>query len=158
MLIGAPEDRWILATTAGYGFIATLGDLYSRTKAGKSVLTVPNGGEVLPAARIEEKQAYLAAVSSDGRLLAFPLDELPAMARGRGNKIIGLPNGHDLHLVSLCAFAELQAVKVWCGKRYMRLRPIDLRNKYMGTRGRRGLALPRGYRKVDSLEPIPRKS
>ena len=158
VLIGAPEDRWILATTAGYGFIATLGDLYSRTKAGKSVLTVPNGGEVLPAARIEEKQAYLAAVSSDGRLLAFPLDELPAMARGRGNKIIGLPNGNDLHLVSLCAFAERQAVKVWCGKRYMRLRPIDLHNKYMGVRGRRGLALPRGYRKVDSLKPIPRKS
>ena len=158
VLIGAPEDRWILATTAGYGFIATLGDLYSRTKAGKSVLTVPNGGEVLPAARIEEKQAYLAAVSSDGRLLAFPLEELPALARGRGNKIIGLPNGNDLHLVSLCAFAERQAVKVWCGKRYMRLRPIDLHNKYMGVRGRRGLALPRGYRKVDSLEPIPRKS
>ena len=147
----------MLATTTGFGFIVSLGDLYSRTKAGKSVLSVPKGGEVLPAARIEEKQEYLAAVSSDGRLLAFPLEELPALTRGRGNKIIGLPNGHDLRLVSVCAFAERQAVKVFCGKRYMRLRPIDLR-KYMGSRGRRGLILSRGYRKVDALEPIPRKS
>ena len=158
VLIGAPEDRWVLATSAGYGFIATLGDMYSRTKSGKSVLSVPEGGEVLPAARIAAKQQYLAAVSSDGRLLAFPLEELPALARGRGNKIIGLPNGHDLRLVSVCAFAERQAVKVFCGKRFMRLRPIDLRNKYMASRGRRGLALPRGYRKVDTIAPVMPKS
>ena len=154
VLIGAAEDRWVLATTAGYGFIVSLSDLYSRTKAGKSVLSVPKGGEVLPAARIEEKQAYLAAVSSDGRVLAFPLEELPALTRGRGNKIIGLPNGNDLRLVSVCGFAERQAVKVFCGERFMRLRPIDLRNKYMGSRGRRGLALPRGYRKADALAPV----
>ena len=158
VLIGAPEDRWVLATSAGYGFIVTLGDMYSRTKSGKSVLSVPNGGEVLPAARIAEKQQYLAAVSCDGRLLAFPLEELPALARGRGNKIIGLPNGHDLRLVSVCAFAERQAVKVHCGTRFMRLRPIALRNKYMSSRGRRGLALPRGYRKVDAIAPVGRKS
>ena len=122
------------------------------------MLSVPKGGEVLPAARIDNKQKYLAAVSSDGRLLAFPLDELPALSRGRGNKIIGLPNGDDLRLVSVCAFAERQAVKVFCGARYMRVRPIDLRNKYMGSRGRRGLALSRGYRKVDAIAPVVPRS
>ena len=157
VMIGAPEDRWVLASSAGYGFIATLGDMHSRAKSGKSVLSVPKGGEVLPAAQIGETQRYLAAVSSDGRLLAFPLDELPALARGRGNKIMGLPNGQDLRLVSVCVFAERQGVKVFCGARYMRLRPIDLRGKYMSSRGRRGLALPRGYRKVDALAPVARK-
>ena len=157
VLIGDPEDRWVLATTAGYGFVVKLSDLHSRTKAGKAVLSVPGGGEVLPAVKIEPEQEYLAAVSSDGRLLAFPLDELPELARGRGNKIIELPAGGGLHLVAVCAFAKRQRVRVDSGQRYMRLRPIALR-KYIGPRGRRGLVLPRGYRKVDALDAESRTS
>ena len=157
VLIGDPEDRWVLATTAGYGFVVKLSDLHSRTKAGKAVLSVPGGGDVLPAVKIEPEQEYLAAVSSDGRLLAFPLDELPELARGRGNKILGLPAGEGLHLVAVCAFAKRQLVRVDSGQRYMRLRPIALR-KYIGPRGRRGLVLPRGYRKVDALDAESRTS
>ena len=157
VLIGDPEDRWVLATTAGYGFVVKLSDLHSRTKAGKAVLSVPGGGDVLPAVKIEPEQEYLAAVSSDGRLLAFPLDELPELARGRGDKILGLPAGEGLHLVAVCAFAKRQLVRVDSGQRYMRLRPIALR-KYIGPRGRRGLVLPRGYRKVDALDAESRTS
>ncbi len=157
VLIGDPEDRWVLATTAGYGFVVKLSDLHSRTKAGKAVLSVPGGGDVLPAVKIEPEQEYLAAVSSDGRLLAFPLDELPELARGRGNKILGLPAGEGLHLVAVCAFAKRQLVRVDSGQRYMRLRPIALR-KYIGPRGSRGLVLPRGYRKVDALDAESRTS
>ena len=157
VLIGDPEDRWVLATTAGYGFVVKLSDLHSRTKAGKAVLSVPGGGDVLPAVKIEPEQEYLAAVSSDGRLLAFALDELPELARGRGNKILGLPAGEGLHLVAVCAFAKRQLVRVDSGQRYMRLRPIALR-KYIGPRGRRGLVLPRGYRKVDALDAESRTS
>ena len=157
VLIGDPEDRWVLATTAGYGFVVKLSDLHSRTKAGKAVLSVPGGGDVLPAVKIEPEQEYLAAVSSDGRLLAFLLDELPELARGRGNRILGLPAGEGLHLVAVCAFAKRQLVRVDSGQRYMRLRPIALR-KYIGPRGRRGLVLPRGYRKVDALDAESRTS
>ena len=157
VLIGDPEDRWVLATTAGYGFVVKLSDLHSRTKAGKAVLSVPGGGDVLPAVKIEPEQEHLAAVSSDGRLLAFLLDELPELARGRGNRILGLPAGEGLHLVAVCAFARRQLVRVDSGQRYMRLRPIALR-KYIGPRGRRGLVLPRGYRKVDALDAESRTS
>ena len=154
VLIGAPDERCVLATSAGFGFAVKLGDLHSRIKAGKAVLSVPEGGEVLPAAKIGPLQEYLAAVSSDGRFLAFPLDELPELARGRGNKILDLPGGEDLRLVAVCAFAKRQSVKLFSGQRYMRLRPIDLR-KYAGSRGRRGLILPRGYRKVDAMLAEP---
>ena len=157
VLIGAADDRWVLATSAGFGFAAKLGDLYSRTKSGKAVLTVPKGAEVLPAARIDPGQEFLAAVSSDGRFLAFALEELPALARGRGNKILGFPPGQDLRLIAVCAFGKRQLIRITCGQRYMRLRPIDLR-KYTGSRGRRGWTLPRGYRKVDALAAEPPKS
>ena len=157
VLIGEAGDRWVLTTSAGYGFAVKLGELYSRTKAGKAVLSVPEGGKVLPASKIDPGQEYLAAVSSDGRLLAFPLDELPELARGRGNRVLGFPAGEGLRLVAVCAFARRQSVRVVSGKRYMRLRPIDLR-RYAGSRGRRGLVLPRGYRKVQALAAEPRKS
>ena len=157
VLIGAAEDRWVLATSAGYGFTVTLSELYSRTKSGKAVLNVPEGSDVLPAARIDPEQEFLAAVSSDGRLLAFPLEELPALARGRGNRLLGLARGQGLCLVAVCAFGKRQLIRITSGQRYMRLRPIDLR-KYTGSRGRRGWTLPRGYRKVDALAAEPPKS
>ncbi len=92
VLIGQPEDRWVVASSAGYGFVVKLEELYSRNKAGKAVLRVPHGQprscRPRPSART---QRCIAAVSSDGRLLVFELEELPELARGKGNKILGLP-------------------------------------------------------------------
>ncbi len=155
VLIGANDDRWVLASSAGYGFVVRLEELQSRNKAGKAALTVPKGATVVPAARIEEQHEYLAAVSSDGRLLVFSLEELPELARGKGNKILSLPDKSDLEMVAMCAFAEGQCVKIISGQRHMTLKPADL-DEYFGYRGRRGLALPRGYRKVDRflVEPL----
>ena len=150
VLIGTNDDRWVLASSTGYGFVVKLQDLHSRNKAGKVALTLPKGATVVPAARIHEEDEYLAVVSSDGRFLVFSLEELPELARGKGNKILGLPKGSEFVLVAICAFTEGQSVKVISGQRHMTLKPADL-DEYFGYRGRRGLALPRGYRKVDQL-------
>jgi len=148
VLIGTTGDRWVLASSAGYGFVVKLEDLHSRNKAGKAALTVPKGATVVPATRVHETDEYLAAVSSDGRLLVFSLEELPELSRGKGNKILGLPGKSDLEMVAMCAFTEGQSVRLISGQRHMTLKPADL-DEYFGFRGRRGLALPRGYRKVD---------
>ena len=133
VLIGTGDERWVLASSAGYGFVVKLGHLHSRNKAGKAVLTVPKGAAVLPAARVGERDAYLAAVSSDGRCLVFSLQELPELPRGKGNKILGLPAGGDLTMVAVCAFAEKQSVKLISGQRHMTLRPRDM-DAYLGSR------------------------
>ncbi|MED5534330.1 MAG: DNA topoisomerase IV subunit A [Pseudomonadota bacterium] len=150
VLIGTNDNRWVLASSAGYGFIVSLEDLHSRNKAGKTALTVPRGFTVVPAARICEDNEYLAAVSSDGRFLVCTLEELPELPRGKGNKILSLPGKLDLKMIAICAFTEGQSVRVISGQRHMSLKPADL-DEYFGLRGRRGLALPRGYRKVDRL-------
>jgi len=148
VLIGANVDRWVLGSSAGYGFVGKLEDFHSRNKAGKAVLTVPKGATVVPAASIGEGAEYLAAVSSDGRFLVFSLEELPELVRGKGNKILGLPGKSDVTMIAMCAFAEGQSVRIVSGQRHMTLKPDDL-DEYFAYRGRRGLALPRGYRKVD---------
>jgi topoisomerase-4 subunit A len=150
VLIGAPEDRWVLASSAGYGFVVTLEQMYSRNKAGKVVLTVPKGARVVPAAPAGASGTRVAAVSGDGRLLIFPLDELPALARGKGNKIQGLPAKSDVVMTGVAVLADDDALQVISGQRQMTIKPKDL-DHYAAARGRRGSALPRGWRKVDRI-------
>ena len=152
VLIGLPEDRWVVASSAGYGFVVQLQDLYSRNKAGKAALKVPKGASVIPAAPVGEEGVLLAAASTDGRLLVFPLEELPQLPRGKGVKILGLPAKGEIELAGVAVLADGQALKIKAGQRQMTLKAGDLEH-YVGERGRRGSALPRGWRKVERLAP-----
>jgi topoisomerase-4 subunit A len=150
VLIGAPEDSWVVASSAGYGFAVRLEALHSRNKAGKAALRVPKGATVVPAAPVGEAPKWLAAASNDGRLLVFDLEELPGLAKGKGNRILSLPGRGDTQLVAVCVLAAEQSLKIASGQRQMTIKPKDLEH-YVGTRGRRGMALPRGWRKVERL-------
>ena len=150
VLIGQPEDRWVVASTAGYGFVVRLGELLTSKKAGKTALRVPQGASVVTAAPIGAGQDRLAAVSSDGRMLVFPLGELPELPRGKGNKILSLPGKGAGRMVAIAALGPGNSLKVRSGQREMTLGPKDLEH-YAGNRARRGLALPRGWRTVDRL-------
>ena len=161
VMIGDPEFRWLLASDAGYGFVAKLGDLASRNKAGKSVLRVPAGGRaVVPAPVPAETGCYIAAASSIGRLLLFELGELPELAKGKGNKIINIPGkkyqSGEERLVALAVVPEGGNLQVQTATRSMTIRWDDLAD-YDGERGRRGALLPKGWRKVErlSVEFVP---
>ncbi|HEX6999779.1 MAG TPA: DNA topoisomerase IV subunit A [Gammaproteobacteria bacterium] len=152
VLIGQPEDRWVLASSRGYGFTAKLESLYSRNKSGKAVLRVPPGATVVPAAPVGEHGRWLAAASTDGRLLVFALEELPELPKGKGNKILALPKGDEVRLAAIAVLEDGQGLKVKSGERRMTIGASDLAH-YRAERGRRGLALPRGWRKVEALSP-----
>ena len=156
VMTGVAEQRWLLASDAGFGFVVRLQDLYSRNRSGKSVLKVPAGGGVLiPAPVPAAEGALVAAVSNAGRLLCFPLDELPELARGKGNKILGITGkkfaSGEESMVSVVALAADVSLRVCSGQRVMTLKPRDLEH-YLGARGRRGALLPRGWRKVERLQ------
>ncbi len=156
VMTGAPETSWLLTTSAGFGFIVAMKDLLSRNRSGKSVLRVPAGAQVnIPSPVPEDEGGHVVAVSSEGRLLSFPVDELPRLARGKGNKILGIPTARfksgEEHMVDAIVVASKTKVQVCCGQRTMTIKPRDL-EKYLGARGRRGALLPRGWRKVDRLK------
>jgi topoisomerase-4 subunit A len=152
VLIGEPQDRWVVASSAGYGFVVKLEDLYTRNKAGKAALRVRPEASVVPAARVEAGAQWLAAASSDGRLLVFSLKELPELPRGKGNKILGMPSKGAERMAAIAVLKPDQGLKIQSGERVMTVEARDLEH-YRATRGRRGLALPRGWRKVDRLTP-----
>jgi topoisomerase-4 subunit A len=150
VLIGEPQDRWVVASSSGYGFVVKLEDLYTRNKAGKAAIKVRPEASVVPAARVEADAKWLAAASSDGRLLVFSLEELPQLPRGKGNKILGMPSKGEERLAAIAVLNAAQGLKIQSGDRVMTLSARDL-DHYRANRGRRGMALPRGWRKVDRL-------
>ncbi|MER2528537.1 MAG: DNA topoisomerase IV subunit A [Candidatus Competibacter denitrificans] len=149
VLLGSPETLYLLATDAGYGFICTFDDMLSRNKAGKLVLTVPEGASILsPLLVINPETDRLAAVSSGGRFLIFPVNDLPRLPKGKGNKIIDLPD--EEKLITLALAPPGKGFVLTAGKRELKLRPTDLET-YSGDRGRRGKPLPRGFQRVERV-------
>jgi topoisomerase-4 subunit A len=154
-LIGDAADKWILASDAGYGFITTLEDLVSRNKAGKAILRVPAGGRaVVPAAVPADAECLIAAVSSIGRLLLFEMDELPELAKGKGNKLINIPGkkyqSGEEKMLAATVVPEDGNLLVHTDSRTMTLKWDDL-DHYYGERALRGSMLPKGWRKVIRL-------
>ena len=154
--MGAAGTRVLLSSTAGYGFVGGLSDMVTKNKAGKACLTVPAGGSALQPGELEPgEDRRVAAVTSQGRLLVFPLAALPELARGKGVKLINIPapafQAGEERLVGAAVLGRRDALIVHAGQRYLRLKPRDLEN-YAGERARRGLMLPRGFRRVDAVE------
>ncbi|MEE4330760.1 MAG: DNA topoisomerase IV subunit A [Wenzhouxiangella sp.] len=155
--IGAPADRVLMASDAGYGFITTLENLYTRQKAGKQVLTLPAGADALPIAAISDAEDGVIVVATDqGYLLAYYLCDLPEMARGKGNKLIQIPpkaRKAGERVAGAIAIAAGEDCLVWAGQRYLRLSWSDTEN-YWGERAQRGRKLPRGFQKVTRLSLV----
>ena len=155
VLMGADEQKLLLGTDAGYGFVGKIGDLYTKNKAGKAVVSIPKGGRILSPKMVNDSDALIAAVSNEGRLLVFPIAELPELARGKGNKIINIPSSRlqarEEYVIDYGVISQGDALVVHSGKRYLVMKAKDLEH-YSGERGRRGHKLPRGFQKVDKLE------
>lgn len=159
LLMGEGMELCVLATDAGYGFVTNLEELFVRNKAGKSVLKVPDGAKVLRPIMIHDLETdVLVSVSNDGRMLVYPVKELPLLGKGKGDKIIGLTSARgkqaDETLVALHALAKGTKLILYAGTKQSVFTPGELKH-YRGERGSRGSKLPRGYQKVDAIGTEP---
>jgi len=158
VVIGPDDQDVLLASDAGYGFVAKVGDLVSKNKSGKAILRLPKGSGVLPAVTVSDyDQDFIVAITNEGRMLMFPLSDLPRLAKGKGNKIISIPGARVADriefVVALAVLSAEDALTVHAGRRHHNLKPADLEH-YRGERGRRGNKLPRGFQNVDHIEVL----
>ena len=156
VIMAPPDQPLLMASDAGYGFITRFDDLVTRNTKGKAILTLPKGAQPLFPMVLEQTADHLlAAVTNEGRMLVFPLDKLPAIAKGKGNKIIQIPPKQARErkelLIHLCLIPEEGTLTIHAGKRFFKLTYGNLA-QYVGERGRRGKKLPRGFQNVDRLE------
>jgi topoisomerase-4 subunit A len=155
VLMAKDEQRMLLASDAGYGFICRFGDLVSRNKNGKAVLNLPTGAKILPPCLVHNYETdQLVVVSNEGRMLIFPVKDLPELAKGKGNKMLSIPTlraqSREEYVVAAAVVADGLPITLLAGKRKLTLKAVDLEH-YRGERGRRGNKLPRGLQRVDAI-------
>lgn len=146
-------DKILLATNQGYGFVASLSDLYTKNRSGKAVVNCGDRAKPLDVAIVNEKNIHVAVVSSDGKLLVFDLKEIPQLNKGKGNKLMSLSKkgGQVESVVAIALLSRNSKLMIQAGKRKLTLKPKEL-DPYLGERGTKGTKLPQGYGKVTGME------
>jgi topoisomerase-4 subunit A len=156
-LLSGRDEQWLLLTSdAGYGFRVQLKDLICKNKAGKSLVTLPEGVKLLRPVQISHTTDLIAVATLQGRLLIFPIEALPALTKGKGNKLVqiltaDLSSGVD-KVIAVAVIAEGATLKVVAGKRTLTMKTADM-TCYLAVRAKRGRHLPRGFQRVDQLLP-----
>ncbi|NPA72370.1 MAG: DNA topoisomerase IV subunit A [Gammaproteobacteria bacterium] len=147
VLMGQPTDKLLLASSAGFGFITQLQNLYSKNKAGKAAISLPKGSRVLTPAPVTTGQ-WIMVVTSEPRMLVFSVDELPELTKGKGNKLIHMPKGEQVNAVF--AFMPGEKVTLVAGKYEKVFGPTSIEDAFE-SRAKKGMVLPRTLKKVTSI-------
>ena len=156
LLLGDEEDYCLLASTEGKGFICQLKQILTKSKSGKSVLTIKKGFAPFPLQRIYSPSDLVAVATSSGRFLIYSVQNLPIQTKGAGNQLINIPlaarrNGEAV--ISVVAFSPDQTLLIHSGNHYLKIRKTE-RERYLGERTLRGSLLPKGYRRIDAIEVV----
>lgn len=155
VMTGANEQRFLLATTHGYGFIGKIEDFITKNKKGKGIIKVPLGAKVLPPVAIHDMETdWVAVSSSDGHLLFHHISELPQMPKGKGIKIINIPaaklkSGEEsATAITVINENDHLYIRAKAGTKVMKAADME---PYEGERGQRGKKLPPKLRDVELL-------
>jgi len=161
VISGKEETKAVLVSDAGYGFISNISDLQTKNKSGKNALKVPENGKALPPQIILNDDDLIAAITNEGRMLVFPVTELPELSKGKGNKLINIPKKRyqagEESLKAVAVLGKGRELKLNSGKRHFTIKEKDI-NNFSGNRGLRGNLLPKGFRSVDSVEVIEKST
>ena len=147
VVMASEQQELLMASDAGYGFICKFEDLIARNKAGKALISLPENAKVIEPKTLANATALVVAMTSAGRMLIFPAKDLPALSKGKGNKIVTIPAANAKErselLVKLLLISDQASLEFYSGKRKIVLKPEDLQ-KFRAERGRKGSTLPRG--------------
>ncbi|WP_217515743.1 DNA topoisomerase IV subunit A [Vibrio metschnikovii] len=156
VIMGEDDQLWLVGSDAGYGFVCKGSDLLSKNRSGKALVNLPNNSELLAPQAVNDLQHdEILAVTNQGRMLLFPIKDLPQLSKGKGNKIINIPSAkakaREEVVSHLLAIPSGSPITLYAGKRKLGLKPTDLDN-FRGERGRRGALLPRGLQRVTQID------
>jgi len=156
VVMSTDKQLFLIGSDAGYGFVSSFEDMITKNKAGKAFVSLPTAAKVLAPVPIHKLETdWCLSISNQGRMLLFPLKDLPVLGKGKGNKLMNIPSAkaktREEFITQLVVVPEGASVRIFAGKRGMLLSANDL-SHYYGERGRRGNKLPRGLQRVDAIE------
>ena len=157
-VMGHDDARFLLTSSHGYGYVCQFSDMLTRSKNGKAQISLPKGAELMPVATVQDyDQDQVVSITSDGYIALLEVKSVPQLARGKGNKIQGIPpkriKAGEEKVAFVACLGGKQKLLIHCGKKYksMNLRELE---EYRIERGKRGRKLPRGYQNVTAIEVV----
>ncbi|MHA2939414.1 DNA topoisomerase IV subunit A [Vibrio sp. RC27] len=156
VVMGDDEQLWLVGSDAGYGFICKGSDLLSKNRSGKALVNLPANALIMEPQPLNDLESdEILAITNQGRMLLFPIKDLPQLNKGKGNKIINIPSAKAKEREEFVSYLMTiplgVTVTLYAGKRKLGLKPSDLDN-FRGERGRRGGLLPRGLQRVTRID------
>jgi len=141
---GNGDKQLLLASDAGYGFIAKAGDMVSRLKGGKSFITLDEGDKPLPPTVVSDGASAVAVISEKANLLVFGMDEMKVLSNG-GRGVILMDLADKEKLVAACAITDKGVTVLGIGNAQKakedRMGPTALA-PHFGKRARKGKPMP----------------
>lgn len=156
LLAGPTSTEILLAASTGYGFVTKLEDCFTKNRTGKAVLNVSSDATpFVRTALAPLKSLRVALVTNQGYLLVIDATEVPALAKGKGQKLIQIPKAKqgEEWVQDVCLLKPSDSLLVQAGRRKLTLKPKDI-DHYLGDKGKRGHKLPRGVQSVSYLEVV----
>jgi topoisomerase-4 subunit A len=156
VMMGEPDDLFLMMSDAGYGYVGKLEEMITRNKSGKRVLSVPKGARAIQPVKVRDHdQEWIMAVSTEGNTVVIPLGEFPVLPRGKGIKIISIPTkkvqAREEYMAAAALLMDGEEITLYSGKRKKNMNADEV-DRYVTDRGLRGLKLPKGYRNVERIE------
>ncbi|MYN00928.1 DNA topoisomerase IV subunit A [Pseudoduganella sp. DS3] len=141
---GTGDKQLLIASDAGYGFIAKAGDMVSRLKGGKAFITLDEGSKPLPPTVVAENASAVAVISEKANLLVFGMDEMKVLSNG-GRGVILMDLADKEKLVAACAITDKGVTVLGIGNAQKakedRMGPTALA-PHFGKRARKGKPMP----------------
>ena len=169
--IGAEESQILISNSAGFGFISNLSNAISNQKKGKQFMKTPDGSSVISPIAINENHKFVAATFSSqdnkgkvsNKMLIFPIEELPVLPRGKGNKLISISTKSFKekaeYMMDVCCLAEDSKLHIHHeGKTGGKTWTLNELDEYISSRAKRGRVLPAGYNGNIKLEEVQKSS
>ncbi|QMU61354.1 MAG: DNA topoisomerase IV subunit A [Gammaproteobacteria bacterium] len=156
VMMGEPSDLYLISSSAGYGFVGKLEDMFTKNRAGKALLSVPKGALALAPVRVRDiEEDWVVSIGSEGNMLVIPLSDVPILPKGKGNKIINIPSkkvvSGEESMRAIALVQDGEAITLYSGKRTKKMKGDEI-DTFEGERGQRGLKLSQGYRNIDAIE------
>ncbi|MEM7427524.1 MAG: DNA topoisomerase IV subunit A [Pseudomonadota bacterium] len=140
LMVHRTDARLIVASSDGRGFVVPEAEVVANTRKGKQVLNVKSPVEAQSCKRLAEGDDHVAVIGENRKLLIFPLEDLPEMTRGRGNKLQAYKDGG----LSDTKTFKLAEGLTWQGSSG-RTWTVDRLRDWIGKRAQAGRLPPKGF-------------
>lgn len=148
-LSGSPDDKFLLTTSHGYGFVCKFSDMLSRNKSGKALIKVPKGAKINKPIKLSKEKTKLVAASNKGYAISFDIEAMPVLPKGKGVKIIGIPTAKtdEEFMIGILLVNEDQTIEIISGGKKKNVTAKEIE----AIRGRRGSKMPKGHQNITNL-------